>query len=293
MRADRPPLPTGVRSSCGSLGSVDRRRHARLKGNHVRPASRPPLHRRKLGGARHRRPHLGDLPITEQELGSTPEGAPADIDAAVTAARGALDGDWGRSTAAERADVIDRLYALFLERSDDLANLITAEVGSPLLFSHFGQVGATGMALDYFAKLTRSFAFEEVRDGMMGPALVRHEPVGVCAGIVPWNVPLFISMLKLAPALASGSTMVLKPAPETPLRLRPGRAVRRRRRARRRGQHRAGRPGDRTASGDPSRRRQGQLHRVDRRRTQDRCRLRRAAAPGHARVGRQIRRHRV
>ncbi|MFZ1310435.1 MAG: aldehyde dehydrogenase family protein, partial [Candidatus Microthrix parvicella] len=156
-------------------------------------------------------------PMTEQELGSTPEGAPADIDAAVTAARGALDGDWGRSTAAERADVIDRLYALFLERSDDLANLITAEVGSPLLFSHFGQVGATGMALDYFAKLTRSFAFEEVRDGMMGPALVRHEPVGVCAGIVPWNVPLFISMLKLAPALASGSTIVLKPAPETPL----------------------------------------------------------------------------
>jgi aldehyde dehydrogenase (NAD+) len=73
------------------------------------------------------------------------------------------------------------------------------------------------MVLDYFAKLTRSFEFEEVRPGMMGPALVRHEPVGVSAGIVPWNVPLFISMLKLAPALASGSTMVLKPAPETPL----------------------------------------------------------------------------
>lgn len=156
-------------------------------------------------------------PFTEEELGSTPEGAPADIDAAVAAARGALNGDWGSTTASERADVIDRLYALFLERSDDLANLITAEVGCPLLFSHFGQVGATGMVLDYFAKLTRSFEFEEVRPGMMGPALVRHEPVGVSAGIVPWNVPLFISMLKLAPALASGSTMVLKPAPETPL----------------------------------------------------------------------------
>lgn len=73
------------------------------------------------------------------------------------------------------------------------------------------------MVLDYFVGLTRSYAFEEVRDGFMGPALVRKEPVGVCAGIIPWNVPLFIVMLKLAPALASGSTIVLKPAPETPI----------------------------------------------------------------------------
>ena len=73
------------------------------------------------------------------------------------------------------------------------------------------------MVLDYFTNLTRTFPFEEVRPGMMGPALVRKEPVGVVAGIIPWNVPLFITMLKFAPTLASGSTMVLKPAPETPL----------------------------------------------------------------------------
>jgi betaine-aldehyde dehydrogenase len=71
--------------------------------------------------------------------------------------------------------------------------------------------------LDYFTNLTRTFPFEEVRPGMLGPALVRKEPVGVVAGIIPWNVPLFITMLKFAPTLASGSTMVLKPAPETPL----------------------------------------------------------------------------
>ncbi|MDQ6696830.1 MAG: aldehyde dehydrogenase, partial [Actinomycetota bacterium] len=63
----------------------------------------------------------------------------------------------------------------------------------------------------------REFPFEETRQGMMGPALVRKEPVGVAAGIIPWNVPQFIVALKAGPALASGSTIVLKPAPETPL----------------------------------------------------------------------------
>ena len=80
-----------------------------------------------------------------------------------------------------------------------------------------GQVFAATAVLDYFTGLAREFPFEEVRQGMLGPSLVRREPVGVAAGIIPWNVPLFIVMLKLAPALASGSTIVLKPAPETPL----------------------------------------------------------------------------
>ena len=119
--------------------------------------------------------------------------------------------------AAERADLMAAFHALILERADDLANLITAENGCPILFSHFGQVGAAHMVLDYFTNLTRTYPFEDVRPGMLGPALVRREPVGVVAGIIPWNVPLFITMLKLGPALASGSTMVLKPAPETPL----------------------------------------------------------------------------
>lgn len=157
-------------------------------------------------------------PATEEVIASAPAGSVADMDRAVAAARAAFDtGPWRNTSAIERADAMGRLSTLMAERANDLAELITHEVGSPLLFSHFGQIGAASMVLDYFVGLTRSYAFEEVRDGFMGPALVRKEPVGVCAGIIPWNVPLFIVMLKLAPALASGSTIVLKPAPETPI----------------------------------------------------------------------------
>jgi betaine-aldehyde dehydrogenase len=74
------------------------------------------------------------------------------------------------------------------------------------------------MVLDSFARHTLEFPFEERRDGALGgQIIVRREPVGVCAGIIPWNVPLFITTLKVGPVLASGSTIVLKPAPETPL----------------------------------------------------------------------------
>jgi len=157
-------------------------------------------------------------PATEEVIGHAPEAMPADVDAAVAAARTAFDsGPWPRMSPTDRAEVMAKFYELFLAKSGDLADLITAENGSPILFSHLGQVGAAGMVLDYFVNLTRTYAFEEVRAGFMGPALVRREGVGVCAGIIPWNVPLFITMLKLGPSLASGSTMVLKPAPETPL----------------------------------------------------------------------------
>ncbi len=157
-------------------------------------------------------------PATEEVIGSAPEGVEADMDRAVAAARAALEGGpWASMPAAERAEIMARLHDLINTNAEDLANLITAENGSPILFSHFGQVGASAMVLDYFTGLTRSFPFEDVRPGMLGPALVRKEPVGVVAGIVPWNVPLFTTMLKFGPTLASGSTMVLKPAPETPL----------------------------------------------------------------------------
>jgi aldehyde dehydrogenase (NAD+) len=157
-------------------------------------------------------------PHTEEVIARVPEAREADVDRAVAAARAAFDtGPWPRMTPGARADVMAALNAKLRERADELAATITREMGSPLLFSQLGQVMAATMVLDYYTGLAREYPFEEVRPGMLGPALVRREPVGVAAAIIPWNVPLFVTMLKLAPAMAAGATVVLKPAPETPL----------------------------------------------------------------------------
>jgi betaine-aldehyde dehydrogenase len=157
-------------------------------------------------------------PHSEQVIARVAEAREADVDRAVAAARSAFDhGPWPRLPAAERADAMARLLAALQARSETMATTITAEMGSPLSFSQLGQVMAANMVLDYYTRLAREYAFEDVRQGMLGPTLVRREPVGVVAAIVPWNVPLFVTMLKLGPALAAGCTVVLKPAPETPL----------------------------------------------------------------------------
>jgi betaine-aldehyde dehydrogenase len=157
-------------------------------------------------------------PHTEEVIARVAAAREADVDRAVAAARAAFDaGPWPRTPAAQRSAVMHRLLAALQARSEQLAQVITAEMGSPIAFSNLGQVMAANMVLDYFARLAGEFAFEDVRQGMMGPTLVRREPVGVVAAIIPWNVPLFTAMLKLGPALAAGCTVVLKPAPETPL----------------------------------------------------------------------------
>ena len=157
-------------------------------------------------------------PTTQEVIGSVPVATTADIDRAVAAAEAAFNGEWSRWTPAQRADLLERIAAGINARQEDFTNLIVSEVGSPYYFSMFGQVLAPGMVFNAFATHTRSFPFEEQRAGALGGTiLVRREPVGVCAGIIPWNVPLFIIALKVGAALASGSTMVLKPAPETPL----------------------------------------------------------------------------
>ncbi len=157
-------------------------------------------------------------PSTEEVIGRVPDGTTADIDRAVAAARQAFDlGPWPRMSAGERADVMAKLSGLIQGRHEEYATTITSENGSPITWSVMGQVFASTFALDFFTGLAREYTFEEERPGMLGPALVRKEPVGVVAAIVPWNVPLFVTMLKLAPALAAGCTVVLKPAPETPI----------------------------------------------------------------------------
>jgi len=157
-------------------------------------------------------------PHTEQVIATVPEASTADVDNAVAAARAALEsGPWATMEPAGRAEILTDLTGALGARAEDLAQTITAEMGSPIMFSHLGQVGATLMVADYYANLAKDFTFEEERQGLMSSVLVRREPVGVVGAIVPWNVPLYVTMLKLAPALAAGATMVLKPAPESPL----------------------------------------------------------------------------
>ncbi|TQS42028.1 aldehyde dehydrogenase [Cryptosporangium phraense] len=157
-------------------------------------------------------------PSSEEIVGRVPEAQKADVDAAVAAARKAFDeGPWPRSTPEERADAMARLSGIINEKLEDFARTISTEMGSPIQFSRFGQVLAATMALDFYAGLTRETQWEETRAGLLGPTVVRRAPVGVVAAIVPWNVPLYVSMLKLAPALAAGCTVVLKPAPASPI----------------------------------------------------------------------------
>jgi betaine-aldehyde dehydrogenase len=157
-------------------------------------------------------------PATEEVIGVVPEASQADVDRAVAAARAAFDsGPWPQSTPKERADVLRALSQAIQARSQELADVITRENGSPASFSLMGQVFAATMVLDGFVDLVERYPFEEERPGIMGTCLVRKAPVGVAAGIIPWNVPLFIVAMKLGACLASGSTMVIKPAPETPL----------------------------------------------------------------------------
>ncbi|MEV0996364.1 aldehyde dehydrogenase [Nonomuraea sp. NPDC050202] len=157
-------------------------------------------------------------PHTEEIVGRVPDGTAEDMERAIAAAREAFDhGPWPRMTFAERAGVIGRLAAIYNERQSEMAQLITEEMGSPITFSNLAQAPQPLGMLQYYAELGKTFQQEEQRPGLFGPITVRREPVGVVAAVVPWNVPQFVTMTKVAPALLAGCTIVLKPAPETPL----------------------------------------------------------------------------
>ena len=157
-------------------------------------------------------------PATEEVVGRVPEGTEADIDKAVAVARRAFDhGEWPRLAPAERGEILRKVAAQITAEMGDMATIITEEMGAPITFSTMGQVLAPTMIFNYYADLAGTFAFDEVRAGVLNPeVLVTKEPVGVVGAIAPWNVPLFIAAAKLAPSLAAGCTVVYKPAPETP-----------------------------------------------------------------------------
>jgi betaine-aldehyde dehydrogenase len=158
-------------------------------------------------------------PHTEELVGRVPEGTEADIDRAVVAARDAFDnGEWPRLTPEERIAAVQKFSEVYAAHIPDMAAVITEEMGSPISFSNLAQSPAPWMMLNTFLQIAAEYPWEERRQGVLGSdVIVRREPVGVVGAIVPWNVPQFVTMSKLAPALIAGCTIVLKPAPETPL----------------------------------------------------------------------------
>jgi len=158
-------------------------------------------------------------PATEEVVARVPAGSTADIDRAVAAAREAFDhGPWPRMSPEERIEVVARLSGLYAARLDEMAKVITTEMGSPISFSSLAQAPAPWMMIESFLTIARAFAWEEKRPGALGgDVIVRREPVGVVAAIPPWNVPQFTTLSKVVPALLAGCTVVVKPAPESPL----------------------------------------------------------------------------
>jgi len=154
---------------------------------------------------------------TEEEIASVPEAQEADVDMAVAAARKALEtGPWATYTPAQRADVMDRFSAALAKRSDDLARAVSSQNGMPLALSTAFEGQMAPGLMSYYAGLARELVSQETRPSQLGKeTLVDRNPVGVVAGIVPWNFPVTLAMSKIAPAMAAGCTLVIKPSPGT------------------------------------------------------------------------------
>ncbi len=148
---------------------------------------------------------------TGEVMGSVPAGGEKDINAAVAAARAALEG-WSQTPVEKRAEFLEKISAGLKARAEELAKLIAQEVGMPIKLAGRIQAGLPIANFANYAKLVRSFKFEE----SVGNSVVVREAVGVVGAITPWNYPLHQIALKVAPALAAGCTVVLKPSEVAP-----------------------------------------------------------------------------
>jgi aldehyde dehydrogenase (NAD+) len=151
-------------------------------------------------------------PATEEPMGSVPAGTPEDVDRAVAAAREAFDG-WAATPRERRAELLAAIAAGLEERADEIAATISAELGMPLKLSRRIQAGLPVMDFSSMPELIEQVAWEEE----IGNSLVVREPIGVLGAITPWNYPLHQICAKVAPALAAGCTIVLKPSEVAPL----------------------------------------------------------------------------
>jgi acyl-CoA reductase-like NAD-dependent aldehyde dehydrogenase len=149
---------------------------------------------------------------TEEVMGSIPEGTPEDVDKAVAAAKAAFKG-WSGTSVEERGKYLQRITEGLQARMGEIAETIAREVGMPLNLANMIQAGLPLMTFGSMQAVLASFEFEET----IGNSLVVKEPVGVVGAITPWNYPLHQIALKVAPALAAGNTVVLKPSEVAPL----------------------------------------------------------------------------
>ncbi len=157
-------------------------------------------------------------PNTEMVIGRVPDVTVEDIDVAVEAARAAREGAWPGLSPRERAAGLSQLSKAITESGEEIARCISAENGCPIGSSLAVQVLSATMALDKLAELVATHPYAEDRTGVLGNTVrVRRAPVGVVAAVVPWNVPLFLAMTKLAPALAAGCPVIVKLSSTTPL----------------------------------------------------------------------------
>ncbi len=151
-------------------------------------------------------------PSTEEVIARIPEGTSADVDAAVAAARAAFEA-WSQTSASERAALLQKIHEGLKARAEEIGRTIANEVGMPIKLATRIQAGSPIATFGMYAGMLASFAFEE----RIGNSIVLLEPVGVVACITPWNYPLHQIAAKVAPALAAGCAVVLKPSEVAPL----------------------------------------------------------------------------
>lgn len=156
---------------------------------------------------------------TSEEIGTVPEGTEADMDAAVAAARKAFAASgWSDAAPADRAVVMERFMGALAKRSEEIARTVSIQNGMPLSTSRPLEGGFSVGLVQYYAELARSMGQPDVRPSQMGKeTLVERTPIGVVAAIIPWNFPVTLALSKIAPAMAAGCTMVIKPSPGTVL----------------------------------------------------------------------------
>lgn len=155
-------------------------------------------------------------PSTEEVCATISLGSSADTDAAVAAARAAFD-TWSETPVEERIAALERLLKVYNARAEDMARAISREMGAPIDLARQQQVGAGSWHLEGFIRAARDFAWEHPLGDWAPGERILHEPIGVCALITPWNWPMNQIVLKCAPALVAGCTMVLKPSEIAPL----------------------------------------------------------------------------